>query len=113
MNIEIVSFHAHVYFDSATESLAALVRQGLDTRFSVQLGQWHHQPIGPHPQPMYQVTFAPERFADVVPWLMLHRKGLSILVHPNTGDDLADHRDHSLWLGNQLALNLNVLQKAL
>jgi hypothetical protein len=33
--------------------------------------------VGPHHQAMYQVAFAKEVFADLVPWLML-----SILVHP-------------------------------
>jgi DOPA 4,5-dioxygenase len=54
---------------------------------------------------MYQVAFAPDQFDKVVPWLMLHRGGLDILVHPNTGDALADHTDRALWLGEKLAVN--------
>ena len=37
---------------------------------------------------------------------MLNRDGLTVFVHPGTGDDLADHRDHALWLGEKLELNL-------
>jgi DOPA 4,5-dioxygenase len=59
---------------------------------------------------MYQVAFAPDQFAQVVPWLMLNRNGLDVLVHPNTGDDLGDHRDRALWLGEKLPLNLEFLQ---
>lgn len=55
---------------------------------------------------MYQVAFAPSEFARIVPWLMLNRDGLTVFVHPETGDDLADHRDHPLWLGEKLELNL-------
>ena len=59
---------------------------------------------------MYQVTFLPPQFGTVVPWLMLHREGLDILVHPETGDDVADHTLHSLWLGEKLELNVEVLR---
>jgi aromatic ring-cleaving dioxygenase len=109
--IEITSFHAHVYFEPSTREAAARVREGLGDRFQVQLGRWHDRLVGPHTKPMYQVAFAPDQFGKVVPWLMLHREGLDILVHPNTGDAVADHTDHALWLGEKLAVNLEPLQK--
>ncbi|MEG3941433.1 DOPA 4,5-dioxygenase family protein [Microcoleus sp. S36b_A3] len=107
--IEIVGFHAHIYFDNDSRDAAARVREGL-AQFEVQLGRWHDKPIGPHPQAMYQVAFLPPQFGMVVPWLMLHREGLDILVHPETGDDVADHTTHSLWLGEKLELNVEVLR---
>ncbi len=107
--IEIVGFHAHIYFDTDSRDAAARVREGL-SRFEVQLGRWHDKPIGPHPQAMYQVAFLPEQFGKVVPWLMLHREELDILVHPETGDDVADHTTHSLWLGEKLQLNVEFLR---
>ncbi|BAY90648.1 MULTISPECIES: DOPA 4,5-dioxygenase family protein [unclassified Tolypothrix] len=110
-NVGITGFHAHIYFDIATREAASRVREGLGANFEVQLGRWHEKPIGPHPQSMYQVAFALDQFAKVVPWLMLHREGLDILVHPLTGDDVADHTDHSLWLGNRLDLNIHVLRQ--
>jgi hypothetical protein len=55
---------------------------------------------------MYQVAFAPAVFAELVPWLMLNRGPLDLLIHPETGDDLADHRDHAMWLGEKLPLRL-------
>ncbi|MEG4584552.1 DOPA 4,5-dioxygenase family protein [Microcoleus sp. MOSTC5] len=70
----------------------------------------HDKPIGPHSQAMYQVAFLPPQFGTVVPWLMLHRQELNILVHLETGDDLADHTTHSLWLGEKLELNVEVLR---
>ena len=42
---------------------------------------------------------------------MLNREGLDILVHPNTGDDVKDHTDHSLWLGEKLELNIELLRQ--
>ncbi len=104
---EIQGYHAHVYYAPASRDRAARVREELASRFEVQLGSWHDGPVGPHPQAMYQVLFSVDDFAELVPWLMLNREGLTILVHPETGDNLADHRDHSLWLGEKLPLRLD------
>ena len=106
----IKGFHAHVYYDPATMEIAARVRKGL-AKFDVQLGSWHDEPVGPHPKSMYQVVFSPEQFGKVVPWLMLHREGLDVLVHPSTGDGEGDHLNRSLWLGEKLKLKIGVFQK--
>ncbi|MBD2091044.1 4,5-dioxygenase [Microcoleus sp. FACHB-1515] len=110
MQSTITSFHAHVYYDADSRDIAARIREALAAEFDVALGRWHDRPIGPHPQPMYQVSFAVEQFGAVVPWLMLHRSNLDILVHANTGDDVADHTAHALWLGDKLNLNIEVLR---
>src|SRR6478672_315219 len=107
----ITDFHAHIYFDTVSRDVAAHVREELGTKFAVQLGRWHDRPIGPHPRAMYQVSFLPEEFGKVVPWLMLNRQGLDILVHPETGDDVEDHTTHALWLGKKLELNIEFLRK--
>lgn len=107
---EISSYHAHVYFDPTTREIAKRLREGLGERFVVELGRWHEQPVGPHTQGMYQVAFAVDEFARVVPWLMLNRDGLSILVHPNTGDEVADHDLNPLWLGAPLPLDIPFLR---
>ncbi len=107
----IKGFHAHVYYTPAAKPAAERVRLALGRRFSVVLGRWHDIPVGPHDQAMYQVAFASEEFPRVVPWLMLNREGLSILVHPLTGDDYEDHATHSLWLGTPLPLRLEMLRE--
>jgi DOPA 4,5-dioxygenase len=44
---------------------------------------------------------------------MLNREGLDVLVHPRTGGDaMGDHLVRSLWLGQKLDLNLEVLGRA-
>lgn len=43
---------------------------------------------------------------DLVPWLMLHRGRLRVLVHPLTGDPYAEHTAQALWLGEPLSLDL-------
>jgi DOPA 4,5-dioxygenase len=108
---KITGFHAHIYFESTSRNIAARVREELSSRFDVQLGRWHEQLIGPHPKSMYQVAFLPHQFGEVIPWLMLHREGLEILVHPTTGDDLTDHTAHALWLGEKLTLKLEVFNQ--
>ncbi len=106
---KIAGYHAHVYYDPATREVADRVRQGLGSRFDVVLGRWHDVPVGPHAKAMYQVAFAPDEFARVVPWLMLNREDLDILVHPDTGEHRGDHQDRSLWLGTPLPLRLGRL----
>jgi aromatic ring-cleaving dioxygenase len=109
--ITITGYHAHIYYDPATRDIAARVREGLGARFEVRLGRWHDKPIGPHPISMYQVAFAVAEFPHVVPWLMVHREGLDVLVHPETGDDVIDHTDHAMWLGTKLDLNIDALRR--
>jgi aromatic ring-cleaving dioxygenase len=108
---EIKNYHAHVYYDAETRAAAARVREGLAARFRVQLGRWHDEPVGPHPRSMYQALFAPNDFAAIVQWLMLNREGLTVLVHPSTGDSYGDHLERSLWLGAVLTLNEAVLRR--
>ena len=107
----ITGFHAHVYFDPPTREAALQVRDGLAERFDVELGRIHEKPLGPHPKSMYQVKFAPSEFGVLVPWLMIHHQGLDVLIHPETGDDVADHTANALWLGEKLGLNIEFLRK--
>ena len=107
----ITGYHAHIYYDDESRPRAARLRERIEGRFAVAMGRWRDQPVGPHPQAMYQVAFAAPEFAMIVPWLMLNRDGLTILVHPETGDAYADHATHPLWLGEKLVLRLDILRK--
>jgi aromatic ring-cleaving dioxygenase len=55
---------------------------------------------------MYQIAFPGEMLAAFVPWLMLNRDGLTILLHPETGNDYRDHTAHAAWFGAVLPLRL-------
>lgn len=109
MTDAIHGYHAHIYYDDATRETAAVVRAEIEARFAVQMGRWHDKPVGPHARGMYQVAFAPEVFAAIVPWLMLNRRGLVVFVHPETGRPRDDHMLHALWLGAVLPLDPSVL----
>jgi len=104
------SFHAHLYFRTTEERERAMtLRDQIGERFVVQLGRVHFVPVGPHSAPMYQVAFARNVFDTLVPWLMLNRDGLPVLVHPNTGKSLDDHVINALWLGDPLPIRRQVL----
>lgn len=103
-------YHAHIYYDEASRRIAARLREEIERRFEVVMGRWRDGPVGPHPQSMYQVKFDPPEFAKIVPWLMINRSGLNVLVHPDTGDAYTDHAVNALWLGEKLKLNADVLQ---
>jgi len=111
MEQTITGFHAHIYYhDATTRKIAETIRNQVSGQFEVVMGRWREQPVGPHPEPMFQMAFAPNLFADIVPWLMLNRNSLSILVHPETGNDVADHRDFALWLGQRRELDIGFLE---
>ncbi|MEM7250639.1 MAG: DOPA 4,5-dioxygenase family protein [Pseudomonadota bacterium] len=103
-------YHAHVYYDEHSKPAAAMLREAIESTFDLTVGRWHDKPVGPHPCWSYQITFPNELFATIVPWLSLNRQGLNILVHPQSGDDLADHTDHAMWLGDSQALRVEMFK---
>jgi aromatic ring-cleaving dioxygenase len=106
----IEGYHAHVYYDAVSKPAAAALRDAVAAAFAVELGRWHDAPVGPHPCASYQIAFRPQLFATLVPWLALNRGGLTVFVHPDTGDALADHSAHVIWLGESRSLNLDALR---
>ncbi len=106
----ISGYHAHVYYDAGSKSRAERLRAAIEERFDVEMGRWRDSPVGPHPTGSYQVAFAPELFGEILPWLALNRNGLTIFTHTETGDHMADHRDHAIWLGDQQELKLSIFE---
>jgi aromatic ring-cleaving dioxygenase len=105
-------YHAHIYYDPArtrltAERLCAVIGQ----KFQVQFGGFRDEPTGPHPVANVQVIFPPEQFQPVVEWLMLHREGLDVLIHPLTDDSVADHSRYAVWLGSPVPLKLDTLRR--
>ena len=103
-------YHAHVYFDESTLQQATVLCEEAGKQFSVQVGRIHQKPVGPHPSWSCQLAFDKNQYADLMTWLALNRKGLTILIHPLTGDDLIDHTDYASWMGEQQILNLDFLR---
>lgn len=106
----IVGWHAHVYFDASTIAQARALCEAAAARFPLKMGRVHEKPVGPHPDWSCQLAFRAERFAQVIPWLAMHRGGLTVFIHPITGQDLRDHRDRAIWMGAVRPLDLSVLK---
>jgi DOPA 4,5-dioxygenase len=106
----IPSYHAHIYYRTPEErARAEILRAQIGERFLVRLGRWQDQPVGPHAAPMFQVAFLAEVFPALIPWLMLNRQGLVILLHPNTGRPRDDHEARPFWFGEVLPIKADVL----
>lgn len=105
-------YHAHVYFDDEQAAFArALHRQATqDLAALATIWPMRMAPVGPHHAPMFEIEFPHPSREQVLDWLDAHRGPLSVLLHPETGDALRDHRDHAVWLGKNLGLNLAILE---
>ena len=107
--MKISGYHAHVYFTDETFKQAERFCQEAAQRYALKIGHMHRHPTGPHPGRSCRLVFKPAFYDEVVEWLEQNRQGLSVLVHPLTGDDLADHTEHALWLGEPKKLLLEKL----
>jgi aromatic ring-cleaving dioxygenase len=108
------NWHAHVYFDAGHRDAAWTLREQIEARFEgkLQLGRFHERPVGPHPLWSYQLAFDRAHFSEIVEWLTLNHGALDVFMHPNTGDDLRDHRDAAVWIGHSHTLKLEVFNKS-
>jgi aromatic ring-cleaving dioxygenase len=105
-------YHAHVYYGNTTKAVAERLAAAMGDKFRVRFGGLFDEPVGPHPVANLQIIFAAEEFSNVVPWLMLNRQGLDILIHPLTDDSVDDHSIYAMWLGTPVGLKLETLRRA-
>lgn len=107
-------YHAHVYFDADTLSVAQQLHKDLNDRLAnsslidlIMIGKMHEMGVGPHPKPQFEVQFLASALPSILP--LLRATGLTALVHPVTDDDLADHTTLAQWIGEPLPLDESVL----
>jgi aromatic ring-cleaving dioxygenase len=103
-------YHAHVYYNAETKPAAAKLRDTLIGKFNVEAGAFSDEPRGPHPISQFAVIFETPEFQNIVPWLMLNREGLDVLVHPLTESSYDDHSKNALWLGTPVPMRLDILR---
>ncbi|KAI7325240.1 hypothetical protein KC315_g8017 [Hortaea werneckii] len=89
-------FDVHIYYlqtNTSESQFAQELWERIRREFpELRIYRVWDKPIGPHPVAMFEVNlFTPEQFGAFVPWLVIHRGPLSVLLHPNTGDDVRDH----------------------
>jgi aromatic ring-cleaving dioxygenase len=107
---QIAGFHAHVYFDAGSIDKARTLCERAAQRFPLQMGRVHQQAVGPHPDWSCQLAFGTAIAGEVISWLALNRDGLVVFTHPLTGNELADHRDHAIWMGAVRPLDLSIFK---
>jgi len=103
-------YHAHVYFGPDTVAQARQLCERAGRELMVVVGRVHERLVGPHPHWSCQLAFDAAEFDQVIEWLEANRNGLDIFVHGVTGDDLADHTVHAMWLGEESALDLRMFR---
>jgi len=101
-------YHAHLYFDENSLAHATQLRDRVYNQLGLYVGNLNTRLVGPHPQWSFQISFTGEQFDMFLPWIDKNRNGLSVLLHPVTGDDLIDHSDYASWLGQPLTLKLSI-----
>jgi aromatic ring-cleaving dioxygenase len=110
--VENLGYHAHIYYEPAkTRATAERVCAAIGEKLRVEIDGFRDGPVGPHPIANVLVVFKPAEFEHVVPFLMLNREGLDVLVHPLTEDAVEDHSSFAIWLGNPVELRLNTLPR--
>ena len=110
-NMVIRDYHAHLYYNADTIDEARAIAEALGQLYSVKIGRFHEKPVGPHPVWSCQITVSSDQFGEVIPWLLLNRGDVDVFIHPNTGDDLLDHTQHIMWIGESYPLNLSLFQR--
>jgi len=107
---EIKGYHAHVYYNPETRRIAERLRETIIGRFAVEPGGFSDEPRGPHPISQFNIIFQTAEFPNIVPWLMLNREGLDVLIHPLTESSYDDHSKNALWMGTPVPMLLDILQ---
>jgi len=111
-------YDVHFYFTQADTDSALSIRTSMKERFpELRFFEPHHQPIGPHPVPMWEADFfnlkdQPEKvkpyLSEVIEWLKLNRGSHNVLIHPHTSEGAkADHTKNAIWIGEPVPLLLN------
>ncbi|GAA6026783.1 hypothetical protein JCM8097_005859 [Rhodosporidiobolus ruineniae] len=96
------AFDFHIYYASAAQKEhARKLHERIRREFpELRVYKFWEAPVGPHPVPMFEVnTFTPAQFGAFFGFLVAYRGDLSVLVHPNTDDELADHTSKATWMG--------------
>ena len=107
-------YHAHIYYDENSWDSAHRLHQELSDILMggmladlLFVGRMCDTGVGPHPLPQFEIHFRASVLPDITK--VLKASGLTVLIHPLTDDDLADHTTLAHWLGEPLPLDESVL----
>src|ERR1700687_3902263 len=108
--IENRGYHAHIYYNPETRPVAERLRETISERCAARVAELSDEPRGPHPVSQFVAIMEAPEFQNIVPWLMLNREGLDVLVHPLTESSYDDHSKNALWLGTPVPMKLDILR---
>ena len=107
-------YHAHIYYEQDSWDKARRLHQDLSDRLVsgtlanlVMVGRMYDTGVGPHPIPQFEIHFLASALPEIRP--ILEACGLTVLIHPLTDDDLADHTSLADWIGDPIPLDESVL----
>lgn len=96
-----MKYHAHIYFPLEQMTFA----QSLYERCPFGPLRFFDKKVGPHALPMFEIQFTDLDKEEVLAWVGRECRGLSILVHQDTGDDYRDHTEGFFWIGERLKID--------
>eukprot|EP01125_Pyxidicula_operculata_P016741 TRINITY_DN5790_c0_g1_i1.p1 TRINITY_DN5790_c0_g1~~TRINITY_DN5790_c0_g1_i1.p1 ORF type:complete len:178 (-),score=9.62 TRINITY_DN5790_c0_g1_i1:54-587(-) len=114
-------FHAHLYFNheipsdvEAVKNFRELIIDTFKDNKHIEVHTFVPFVAGPHPCGSFEVLFTRDSFTTFVIWMQSHRpkECISILIHPISRFQLADHTYYSIWIGQQLKLKTELLIEA-
>ncbi len=115
MNQEVNKFnyyHGHFYFTAEHSAAAEIVRQKMALELPQILNIFPpiSRPVGPHPLPMFEFHFRASDLTVLRAWLEKNRVGHTVLLHPLSGNELADHTGLAEFLGEPLFLDISIFR---
>lgn len=106
-----MKYHAHIYWNTDIERTIAISMRPFLESMGGNLGRIYDTAIGPHPIAMYQVKYDDNNKDRVETFIKNNHKGISVLLHTDTGNDLKDHTENVVWLGEPIDLDLTAFME--
>ncbi|KIM22851.1 hypothetical protein M408DRAFT_332716 [Serendipita vermifera MAFF 305830] len=108
------AFDFHIYYlpnNASERQYAKELHERIRREFpELRIYKFWDRAVGPHPVPMFEVnTFTPVETGALFGFLTVWRGPLSVLVHPNTDNELRDHTELCTWMGRPWPIDTSVL----
>lgn len=71
------------------------------------------KPIGPHPIGQFETWVPAEHFSKAYEWFVQKRSSLTILIHPLTEHEVADHTQRVVFMGKAYDLDISKMRKVI
>lgn len=105
-----MKYHAHIYWKNDKQRNVAINMRTFLEDAGGELGRIWDKPIGPHPTSMYQVKYDDSNKDHIESYIKNNIGDLSVLLHNDTGNDLEDHTQDVIWLGDPIKLDLKAFK---